>query len=165
MSGLLPGVPLFCCDGISLLFVVSGERVRWRPAYALTTRSGPLRPSLYGLITHMPASTSLCGIFLLFRVVRWLAGYTLTAHSQAEPLNRQPSGLPIGEVSSYAAKDACNASRPSLRPYNIYPAVHLILGVSVDLYVSGAYAGLHLVFCVCVCCGCAAIVPFFGVLR
>lgn len=46
-----------------------GERVRWRQAYALTTRSGPLRPSLYGLITHMPASTSFCVCVCL-----WLHG-------------------------------------------------------------------------------------------
>ena len=103
--------------------------------------------------------------YLLFRDGRCAAGYTLTAHSQAEPLNRQPSGLPIGEVSSYAAKDACNASRPSLRPYNVYPAAHLALGISIDLRICindtlraaqaeslrsyNAYAGLHLLSLVC----------------
>ena len=113
-----------------------GERVRWRQAYALTTRSGPLRPSLYGLITHMPASTSFCVCVCL-----WLHGdcsvfwvrCSVSTCGQRGKGKENPSGLGWGLVATTAGLEPVTSAVTGRRSNQLsYAAVVSILRLTTD---------------------------------
>ena len=114
-----------------------GERVRWRQAYALTTRSGPLRPSLYGLITHMPASTSfsayayVCGCTAIVPFF-WVRCSVSTCGQRGKG-KENPSGLGWGLVATTAGLEPVTSAVTGRRSNQLsYAAVVSILRLTTD---------------------------------